>query len=400
MASDDRKLVRARAKSFDRKRGPMVGLPGFGFLAGGTALALVGVATSLQPSLHPTLAEVAWGLGRLGLGGEHLLLVGVALASAGVVLLALRSFTRLLGVDRETAEAIEDLARATTNQADCIEALESLVAALRQETAEVHVVLRDQAALLKRREENDPAFRIAASLDQVGARLDRGIIDARDVLLDELHQVTHRGQGADDGPLLDGLDRVEGTLRELATLTLSFQRALDAAVQPMEPEAPNATAEPAHVAPSWSDLEPRVSLERYTHSDEADPAHRDAPRWGAIEPEPWADEGDPLDREAEVVPGLATAERAASLELPALRFAPPPHFSDGPAGAPAELSIEVELDRAFLDASDDAVPAPLPAARPEGLDLLTRLDSAHPLELQVRSEPPPLFPDLEGRGRG
>jgi hypothetical protein len=397
MAIDDRKVVRARAKSFDRERGPMVGLASFLMFFGGAALAGLGVATNLQPSLHPYLSQVAWLLPRIGLGGEDLLLVGVALASAGVVLSALRSFTRLLGTDRETGEAIEDLTRATTSQADCIEALESLIAVLRQETAEVHVVLREQAALLKRREENDPAFHIAASLDQVGARLERGIIDARDLLVDELHQIGSRSQGADDGPMLDGLDRVEGTLRELATLTMRFQQALDAAVQPMEPAASLATAEPAHVTPSWSDLEPRVSLERYSHPEEVERTHRDAPRWDTVE---HTDDSAARQREAEVATSAAAADPGASLELPPLFFAAPPRFDRGVEGVPAELSIEVELDRAFVDASDEVVPAPLPTARPEGLDLLARLDSAHPLEMEDRLDTPPLFPDLEGRERG
>jgi len=404
MANDDRKVVRARAKSFDRKRGPMVGLAGFGFFVGGAALAAVGVATRLQPSLHPRLVQVEWVLGQLGLGAEHLLLVGVALSSAGIVLLALRSFSRLLGVDRETAEAIEDLARATTNQAECIEGLESLIATLRQESAEVQVALGEQAELLKRREENDPAFRIALSLDQVGARLDRGIIDARDLVLDELHRIADRGQGpdSDTGPLLDGFDRVEGTLRELATLTIQFQQALEAAVQPMEPATPAEALESAQVTSSWSDLEPRASIERYTHSPEAAGTHRDAPSWGAIEPESWNDDSAAQQRAAEVAPSTAAAAaiQCPSLELPVLRFADPPSFGQDDDGASPELTIEVELDRAFVDASEDAVPAPLPAARPEGLDLLARLDSAYPLELSARMDTPPLFPDLDGSDRG
>jgi hypothetical protein len=393
-----------RAKSFDRKRGPMVGLAGFVFFVGGAALAAVGIATRLQPRLHPDLEQVDWVLGQLGLGTEHLMLVGVALSSAGIVLHALRSFSRLLGVDRETAEAIEDLARATTNQAECIEGLESLIAALRQESAEVQVALGDQAALLKRREENDPAFRIALSLDQVGARLDRAIIDARDSVLDELHRIPEGGKGSEDGPLLDGFDRVEGTLRELATLTVHFQQALEAAVQPMEPAAREEAHEPAQVAASWSDLEPRASIERYTHAQEDEASHRDAPRWGAIEPERWEEERAAERREAELAPSTAAAasavEPSPSVELPTLRFADPPRFAPDDDGPQQELSIEVEIDRAFVDASEDSVPAPLPAARPQGLDLLARLDSAHPLEMSTRLDTPPLFPDLEGTDRG
>ena len=420
MANDDRKVGRARAKSFDRNRGPMVGFASFGFFFGGVALAAVGVAVNLRPSLHPRLGQVEWVLGRLGLGAEHLLLVGVSLAAAGVVLSALRSFARLLGVDRETAESIDDLARATTNQADCIEALEAHITVLRQETAEVHAVLREQAALLKRREENDPAFRIAASLDQVGARLDRGIIDARDMLLDELHQSASRGQTSDDGPMIDGLDRVEGTLRELATLTLHFQRALEAAVQPMEPAARVEPDESAPVTPSWSDLEPRVSIERYTHPQDAERSHRDTLSWGAVEPandDDGRDEDDgrverderderyqrdePAHHDAREVAAASAQQPDEAPELPTLRFAAPPQFvaDEVDDSAPTELSIEVELDRAFVDASEDEVPPPLPAPRPEGLDLLARLDSAHPLEMTSRSDSPPLFPDLDGDDR-
>ena len=64
------------------------------------------------------------------------------------------------------------------------------------------------------------------------------------------------------------------------------------------------------------------------------------------------------------------------------------------AEEPAELSIEVELDKAFDDLSEDEVPAPLPASRPEGLDLLDRLDSSRPLEIPCGDDTPPLFPDL------
>jgi hypothetical protein len=297
MPIEDRKVGRVRAKSFDRRRSPMVGLAGFVFVVGGLALAGLGVATMYQPSLHPYVVEAAWILERLRRGGEQVMLVGVALAVTGVVLFSMRSFSRLLGADRESAEAIEDLARATTNQAECIEGLQSLVAVLRQESAEVMVVLRDQAAQMKRREENDPAFRIAASLDQVGARLDRAILDTRHQLLDELQQSGSRGQAQDDGALLDGLDRVEGSLRELATLTIGFQQALDSALQPMGSDAPadDAEPEPAPVSASWSDLQPRASLERYGHSDDGEPTDRDAQEWDAHASAPVPDE------EAEVV---------------------------------------------------------------------------------------------------
>jgi hypothetical protein len=115
MPIEDRKVGRVRAKSFDRRRSPMVGLAGFVFVVGGLALAGLGVATMYQPSLHPYVVEVAWILERLRLGGEQVMLVGVALAVTGVVLFSMRSFSRLLGADRESAEAIEDPARATTN---------------------------------------------------------------------------------------------------------------------------------------------------------------------------------------------------------------------------------------------------------------------------------------------
>ncbi len=416
--------MRVRVRSFDRRRAPFVGTLGVLTLAGGAAAVGLGVAVSVQPLPHAALGQVTWALGRLGLAGGHLVLAGLATGLVGTVLLSMRSFVGLLGVDRETAEALDDLTRASEGQADAIALVEGLVAALRQETAEAGVVLRDQAALFRAREENDPLFRLAASLDQLGARTERIVLDARDALLDEVregHALQQTGPSA-DAETAAALHQVELTLDALTERVMTFQRALADALRPFgegpDSDEPNRPASDtggevdgehdadeherasAHVA--WSDLAPLAQHEAFREdarefdAEEHPPVDLDD---AADEPSAFTWPGDQDDDPAEH--GGREDERTPPMTLPlSLRLTPlpaPPAPPDTTLAddEPAELSIEVELDRAFVDTSETEVPAPLPAKRPEGLDLLARLDSAHPLELPQRESAPPLFPDLE-----
>lgn len=423
MGQDGRQAGRVKVKSFDRRSGPAVGLTGTAFVLGGLAAAGLGVAVTAVPGAHPLLSQASWILGRLGLAGVHLLVPGAALVAGGAVLFALRSFSKLIGVDRETAEAVDDLTRATTGQADAIEKLESLVAVLRQEIAEAGVVLRDQAAILKQKEENDPLFRLAASLDQLGQRIDRNIQSARDFVAAEvhsLHDFVEQAPSFDATPLVDSAVRVERGLIEFGERVDALERALSEALRPLT-DMPNlaplteAVDEPreAYVGGVAGDLrddaygrydgdgghderdlvesEAQAFAEEPTSGPEHDEPLRLVPLAEAWEPA-WAP-GSPRAAEAPRSAALAREPFSGEVEPPAPLPSPRvPVDLDEPA---TELSIEVELDRAFVDASEDEVPAPLPAERPQGLDLLARLDSAHPLQVSARHEAPPLFPDLD-----
>jgi hypothetical protein len=443
MNSEVRQGGRARARTYERHRSPLVGTFGGLCLAAGGALAGLAVATRMQPLPHGALAKVDWVLRRLTLDTGDLLLTATAFALGGVVLLSLRSFVHLLGADRETAAALDELTRATTNQARAIEVLEELTAALRQETAEAHVVLRDQAAVIKHREENDPLFRMAASLDQLGARVDRGILDSRDVLLDELHEAVGKVQGFDGGPLADGVALVEVGLASVGDRLTLLERALREALEPLAPVSEvghSGTASPhagdeegwnepetAPVRRGWHPRDGETGFDISLDTDRAEATSSMDPEDDAVDGARAAlvmresDDFVAATSLAWTPPGLETLEdpQAGSLQTddrsaviaepspsvppvapqrePSVRIDPRSSSVldvdlDGD-GLP-ELRIEVELDRAFLDASEDLVPAPLPARRPEGLDLLTRLDSTRPIEYSHKDEAPPLFPDL------
>jgi len=436
---------KARVRTYGVERGPRVGLVGFLFLAGGVALAALGLVSNLRPLPRPELSRVTWVLERVGLEGGHLLLAGLLFAVVGVVLFALRSFHLLLGVDRQTAEALGDLIAANEAQTRSIDGIESLVAVLRQEVAEAHVVLRDQASVFAKREAENPLFRLAASLDQLGARIDRGILAARDTVLDELHHAAGGPGGHDMGPLFESAERVEFGLNNTAQRLEELERALYEALRPVDEVAPVAHA----------DDETRSGVVHSTADSRCleGPAHFGATKeeeqtWAERDSQPESFESQPLELEAsafeyvddeELTEDEATAHETSS-EDPSLDEAAPEHAEaaePSPAGGPlfrphyrewtpevplesalaslrgkdggplqlrfdrpmrddeGELEITVDLDLDFVDASDDQVPAPLPAQRPEGLDLLDRLDSSRPLEMDARQDTPPLFPDLE-----
>lgn len=411
MGNDGRQAGRVRVKSFDRRSGPPVGLLGAAFVVGGVATAGLGIAVTALPHAHPLLSEASWVLGRLGLSGPALLAPGAALVAGGALVLALRGISRLIGVDRETAEAIDDLTRASTNQASAISVLESLVAALRQETAEAAVLLRDQVARHAQRDENDPLFRLAASLDQLGARMERTVQSARDGVLDAVHALHDHVEGTptfDSTPLVDSAVRVERCMDDLVGRLGALERELADALRPVasEPRAslhdggfaeraaeaayPDDAGEPAawrgapqaYAAPyagAFGQAADSGALEHDRYADAPDAAAESGPDAEHDEPLVWTTDGHTPLRLRLEPPAPLPSPRFVGLE-----------DEDAPA-----LGIEDELDRAIVDASDDDVPPPLPSKRPEGLDLLTRLDSARPLDVVAHEAAPPLFPDLD-----
>lgn len=157
---------------------------------GGLALIANGVAVTIGPRYLPELAEWARMVARVDVSGPMQCLVGAVLFGLAIVARCIRIHTASLlepsQAEYTLEEVVADLAEFKNQvhdlQNDNIECLEC-IGSVKREIAEHREEFRSNQS-------KDALFRLAASLDQLGARVDQRIGEATSVLQEGSYEVS------------------------------------------------------------------------------------------------------------------------------------------------------------------------------------------------------------------
>ncbi|MFT7168962.1 MAG: hypothetical protein ACI80K_002096 [Paracoccaceae bacterium] len=181
------------AKAFNSesaKRSPGAILP-LGFLAFGASSMGLAVMTALSPPSVAAIGKVARILDQVGLDKGPLLMFGVLSTAMGFAL----SRIDRVGKKGDAAFSAADFAQSNASsielQSEILGSVQSELGQIRQEIT----TGRNEAAEARQQsndsngEASDPLFRLAASLDQLGAQIDKRIDKARREMMDAIASV-------------------------------------------------------------------------------------------------------------------------------------------------------------------------------------------------------------------
>lgn len=325
-----------------------------GFIAAGAILCAVGVLTALPTAPHPIVETLAEALGRAGLDKGPLLMSGLFMAALGIIAGQVQRAGGGAGQDDGTAEAMDALA-------SDVEAVSAILASVQGELSSI----RSDAQELRRRsddekqskeangEGSDPMFRLAASLDQLGATIGKRVEAVRGEMLEAVEAVRERVADTQDHDEAMRAEREQA--KEFEALRLDI----------------------ADIAGRFKTIETELSRLSGTSTDETMTAEVDAPAHEA---------------EAEVDPPLPRELNEASA-------ATAPTFSPAPMAEPPRPAPEAAPTPTPSQSLEDEAPAPPPPIpRPsEGLQLIDDMDEDTARASDVT---PPLFPDIDSAGPG
>ncbi|MEO1699254.1 MAG: hypothetical protein AAFU73_18330 [Planctomycetota bacterium] len=352
-------------QSFQPTESPLTGVLPTGLTALGGGLSALAVALATVPP-NAALGSVVQTMERIGLDKGPLFLFGAGIAGVGLALRGQRR-ARASGGAGPSLDAVADH---VTSE---IESLTAILGGIQVEVnavrADVHETRREMAESRSNSapgagEASDPMFRLAASLDQLGARVDKRMDAARKEMLGAVQAVAQKVEQAQtDEKDASGTEDLELIRGELAGLRV-------------------AVAE-------LTELTARRDEERAAASD--------APRsTEAVEPGLTA-----VDASAPALPAELD-ENAPEAALPAMPVLPEP--IEPPAampGAPTLLPGFTAVPAAPRE-DDPAARAEEPATRAdepappiprEGLELIDDMDSGR---ANLADITPPLFPELGG----
>ena len=370
MGNDVNRKPRARAKGFGHAKGQAA--LAWTMIFGGAATCALAVATRLVPDAHPVLERGAYLLGRAGLETSVLVLAGVGSGIAGLVLRAVSRFGRLLDGDREAANAIDELSRTASGHARAVDSVRDEIGALCGELARTQHVVDEHVQWSHTQAQENPVFRLAASLDQLWARVDQSVMAARDELIHEVRNATVALRKVDDDALQQTAERVERGLvcvtQSIDALSNGVQGALVAAERAAE-AAGEATAEARRAAdqgvhlPAAADEPTRADVEPYVHDAiaEAEPSST-----MSFDDEPTAEapfEPAALEEQPEH-PETIDTEFSVESEAPAFELE-----------APHEVAPE-----AGDDAEVESLPEAVELAEPSALDVAGPVFDGPPMD--------------------
>jgi hypothetical protein len=182
----------------------------------GVALASAGVLGALQSEFVPGLSGVLASLAEAGVGNGELLVCGVVALAAAVLAGSQCSHARRILDDEETAGAIVELGTDMAEFSNRMVEFQDDHLHFRTELGAVRADLRDW----RQHQENDKGssdalYRLAASLDQLGARLDKRLGEAMGSLHEQVDEVTQLVEASRDF-LQETLEESNGEVQSIA----------------------------------------------------------------------------------------------------------------------------------------------------------------------------------------
>lgn len=339
------RAVQAQAYGAGSGGGIFTRLTAAGLVITGTVVTGAAVLTAAMPVDNEQLQMAMGAMDRLGLDKGPLALFGVVFIGLGMALTRLGKIT---GGSRDAKNAAAHSER-TTGELESVGAIMATVQievnALRLEIGEVRREIQearteDTPQVGGGDTANDPMFRLAASLDQLGARVDKRIDGSRKEMLEAVREMSQTIQDVTQEQTEAAREQraeFEGLRMDMADLHAEASRVDKGTIE----------------APATTPVQKGPAIERVATSAETAALPRE------------------LSDSAKAAEGRAAASPLAPLPSPPK------------APAPAQ-----EADETFDFASP---PAPIPHPS-EGLELLDKMEDG---VVRETDSTPPLFPDLD-----
>jgi len=324
--------------------------------AAGALTCAVAVVTALPTAPHPMVETLAEALGRAGLDKGPIFLSGLFLAAIGVLAGQVQRAARGAGQGDETSEAVDALAGDVEAVSAILAAVQGELSAIRADSSELRRRAdAEERAKAGNGEGSDPMFRLAASLDQLGATIGKRVEAVRGEMLQAVEAVRERVSATQDHEEAMRAEREQA--KEFEALRLDL----------------------ADIAGRFKTIE--SELGRIT---------------GSAAP---AADGESGEAPGEVHGGADASVESAEVEPPLPRELSEESAASAPAFPPAPMTQPMKSSPAPELASEDEAPAPPPPIpRPsEGLQLIDDMDEDTARASDVT---PPLFPDIDSGGPG
>lgn len=190
------------------------------FPIAGSALFLAGLAITIGPNYVSELAWYAKTITRMGFSGQIFCLAGLMLTGMGWLARYQRAHARTL-LEPGMAECmLEDLRTDVVATQDLIRQLGGMQVEQGVDLRYLKKALGEARNEARANDPKDAIFRLAASLDQLGARLDQRIGEATSVLQDSNYELSSLVESSSEG-LQDKIDRSSRSLSREVLETIS-----------------------------------------------------------------------------------------------------------------------------------------------------------------------------------
>lgn len=429
------------------KKGSGAGMKGFPFLVGaaGIGCAAVAVFTAAAPSSLGAAVQVSQALDKAGLDKGPLLLFGVALCALAATMRRGDRALAASGASEEASLVGQQILGDMGSQTTLLSGLQAEVNAARSEIAEARQEIKTAAEASEQdtnSEASDPMFRMAASLDQLGARIGKRLDGSRDEMLEAVgamrsfvEDVSERSRAEREAFALEQRKLVEslreaqssaaapdqsGVEEQIAQLRADITALVDglASLAPRVAEAPapaaEVAAEPAepveaaHQEPLPEEPAPEahsdpevVEANAVDSKEFCEDYNERQPIAAPALPMELSDEQAPVLRMAPLEAAPAAPSEAAEVTVEADQVAQPeaPLPAAEPVMETPPLPFGQELTSVPANGLENEAPvppAPLPAPG-EGLELIDDMnaDRARAADLT-----PPLFPEIDPGAMG
>ncbi len=181
----------------------------------GCSALLGGVALAVLPRSMPQVADIARTLQKVGLTAGLSGAVGLVLLALSLVRGAQYQALTLAGEIRENTVIVEDVATEVASIGSCVASIQSECKGMTERAGELSRLIENQLEQLRseaaQRDPHDAIFKLASSVDRLGARFEERFIANQEALEKSAHQWR---EALDD--MRDSLDSIEGLLRKPA----------------------------------------------------------------------------------------------------------------------------------------------------------------------------------------
>lgn len=428
-------------QAFDKKaEGGISGVAPWALMVSGAGLAGIAILTAAMPVQGGAIGSVVNILNRVGLDKGPLFLFGATIGALGFALARFEKAARAASANQDELGFGEQIADDLEGQAAIMAALQGEVGAARAELAELHRETHSMAESQKNNTASDPMFRLAASLDQLGAQIGRHLDAVAKTVLSSMEPIQMGviaiegrvdaldGRVKDDSQNQQTTEELKSLRNQIAGLTDSVDKLASEveaieipAPAQVEPQLPWELAEPASAEPPTevaevTTTEPAAEPTPVPH---AEPMHMDA-----VEPQPESTISDtepagpmPWTTEAAAEdPAAPSVSRHEGTPMD-LKIGPimaPLPEDTGSHVAPIDPTSETKAQQTPAEFEQptlfgpkltpvmpvqDEFPSP-PAPMPKPAEGLGLIDEMNEDKARIADLTPPLFPELGDGSNG
>lgn len=379
------------------------GLLPMGLLAFGAGSMGVALLTALTPPSVAAIGKVAEILDRVGLDKGPLMMFGVLSTAMGFALYRLEKASQGGSAATDAASFAQSNASSIELQSEILGSVQSELGQIRGELAAARQEAQDARTESNGNngEASDPLFRLAASLDQLGAHIDKRVDKARREMIDAITGVASTAEVSAqqrEEAFKNTANDIDSVRMDIADLRAQLTRvsgdvtSTKATVTTIEARLPENGPAAAPAAISEPEpLQKKVTQVKVTEETEvatSTPSENAAPSSPAL-PRELSDEPAPVEAEAE--PAAPIPAAAAEPQYEGFQHGGPDEAetkSESKDSEPAEETPKLGVNMESLGFAEPPAPMPKPS---EGLSLIDEMDEDTARQGDMT---PPLFPDM------